>query len=115
MNGLTIPDSVTPQVMARCGDAHPHRDLDPARTALIVVDLPNAFMDDGVGHAVCPAARDILPHVNPLAATVRMTGDGVFWIKTICDDHALGEWSNAHAVLTPAARQRSDALVLRRQ
>jgi nicotinamidase-related amidase len=35
--------------------AHPHADLDPKRTALVVVDLQNAFMADAVGHAVCPS------------------------------------------------------------
>jgi len=37
------------------------RDLDPKRTALVVVDLQNAFMDDAIGHAVCPAAAISCP------------------------------------------------------
>ena len=59
-----MPEGVTQRVMARYGTVHPHADLDPKRTALIVVDLQNAFMDDAVGHAVCPMARDIVPNVN---------------------------------------------------
>ena len=106
MNGLTIPDPVTARVVARCGDPHPHRDLEPRRTALVVVDLQNAFMDDAIGHAVCPAARDIVPNVNRLAATVRAAGGGVFWIKNTYDDRSAIEWSTAQAMLTPQARQR---------
>ncbi len=106
MNWLEIPDTITARVVARCGVAHPHADLEPRRTALIVVDLQNAFMDDEVGHAVCPMARDIVPNVNRLAATVRAAGGGVFWIKNTFDERAALEWGHAHAMLTPAAQRR---------
>ena len=106
MNGLDIPASITTRVMARCGVAHPHADLDPRRTALVVIDLQNAFMDDAVGHAVCPAARDIVPEVNRLAATVRATGGGVFWIKNTYDARTAIEWSHMDAMVTPEARRR---------
>jgi ureidoacrylate peracid hydrolase len=103
MNWFDVPNSVTERVIARCGVAHPLADLDPRRTALIVVDLQNAFMDDQVGHAVCPMAREIVPNVNRLAAVVRATGGGVFWIRNTFDERSALEWSNAHAMLTPHA------------
>jgi ureidoacrylate peracid hydrolase len=106
MKQLDVPASVTARVMARCGVEHPHADLDPARTALVVVDLQNAFMDDAVGHAVCPAARDIVPEVNRLAAAVRATGGGVFWIRNTYDERSALEWSHNDAMLTPDARRR---------
>ena len=97
---------MTTRVIARCGVVHPHADLDPRRTALIVVDLQNAFMDDEVGHAVCPMARDIVPNVNRLASVVRAAGGGVFWIKNTFDERSAIDWSNAHAMLTPDSRAR---------
>lgn len=106
MNGLDIPESVTARVVRRCGVVHPHAELDPRRTALVVIDLQNAFMDDQIGHAVCPAARDIVPAVNRLAATVRATGGGVFWIKNTFDQRTAIEWSNLDAMLSPPARAR---------
>jgi len=106
MNGFDVPDAVAERVLARCGTAHPHADLAPARTALIVVDLQNAFMDDAVGHAVCPMAREIVPNVNRLAATVRASGGGVFWIKNTYDERSAQEWSHAQAMLTSASRER---------
>ncbi len=106
MNGLDIPASIAARVMARYGVEHPHAELDPSRTALVVIDLQNAFMDDAVGHAVCPAARDIVPAVNRLAAAVRATGGGVFWIKNTHDGRSALEWSNADAMLSPAMRLR---------
>ena len=109
MNWLDIPDNVTARVIARCGSAHPHADLNPRRTALVVVDLQNAFMDEQVGHAVCPKALEIVPNVKRLASTVRAAGGGVFWIKMISDERSLREWSNADAMLTPHSRTRRAA------
>ena len=106
MNWLEVSPEITARVVARCGTPHPHAVLDPRRTALIVVDLQNAFMDDEIGHAVCPMARDIVPNVNRLAAAVRATGGGVFWIKNTFDERSAIEWSNAHAMLTPQSRAR---------
>jgi ureidoacrylate peracid hydrolase len=109
MNWLEVPDSVTARVVARCGVVHPHADLDPRRTALVVVDLQNAFMDDEVGHAVCPMAREIVPNVNRIASVVRAAGGGVFWIKNTFDERSAIDWSNAHAMLTPQSRARRAA------
>src|SRR5215472_16326690 len=90
MNWCKVPDAVTERVIARCGVVDPH----------------NAFMDDAVGHAVCPLARDIVPNVNRLASVVRNAGGGVFWIKNTFDERSAYEWNNAHAMLTPASRDR---------
>jgi ureidoacrylate peracid hydrolase len=106
LSGATIPDDVVQRVIERRGTAHPFAALDPAKTALVVVDMQNAFMDDAVGHAVCPAARDIVPAINRLAKAVRHAGGGVFWIKTTCDERSLREWSIAHEMSTPAWRQK---------
>jgi len=81
MNGLDIPPEMLARAKERRGREHPFADLDPMHTALVVVDMQNAFMDDAVGHAVCPMAREIVPNVNRLAAAVRSGGGGVFWIK----------------------------------
>ena len=63
-------------------------------------------MNDAVGFAVVPAARDIVPAVNRLAATVRETGGGVFWIKMTHDDRCFSEWSVAYELPTPEYRAR---------
>lgn len=106
MTWFDVPDAVRQRVIARCGVDHPHDDIDPKRTALIVVDLQNAFMDDEVGHAVCPMARDIVPNVNRLAAAVRASGGGVFWIKNTIDERSQREWSHVQDMLTPRSRDR---------
>jgi ureidoacrylate peracid hydrolase len=109
MNGVVFPPSIIERVIARRGTDHVFFDLDPRRTALVVVDLQNAFMDDEVGHAVCPAARDIVPAVNRLAKATRETGGGVFWIKNTFDERCLTEWSVMQDISTPEGRARRAA------
>ncbi|HXC90452.1 MAG TPA: cysteine hydrolase [Stellaceae bacterium] len=106
LNGTTIPDALVERVVARRGSEHCFADLDPARTALVVIDMQHAFMTDGVGHAVCPAARDIVPAVNRLAAAVRETGGGVFWIQMTHDRRCLEDWSVAHEMVSAEMREK---------
>ena len=106
LKGATIPDEIVERVIARRGAEHCFADLDPARTALVVIDLQHAFMTDGVGHAVCPAARDIVPAVNRLAAALRELGGGVFWIQMTHDARCLDEWSVAHEMASPEMREK---------
>ena len=103
LTGATIPDDVVQRVVERRGSAHCFADLDPANTALIVVDLQHAFMNDTVGHAVVPAARDIVPAVNRLAAAVRQSGGGVFWVRMTHDERCAIDWSVNHQIATPEA------------
>jgi ureidoacrylate peracid hydrolase len=113
LNGATIPDNIVNRVMRWRGSEHCFADLDPAKTALVVIDLQPAFMDEAVGFAVVPAARDIVPAVNRLAAAVRDTGGGVFWVRMTHDDNCLDEWSVNFAISTPARRQSRIAALTR--
>jgi ureidoacrylate peracid hydrolase len=106
MNGVTIPEAIMQRVIERRGTDHSFADLDPLHTALVVIDLQHAFMNDAVGFAAVPAARDIVPAVNRLAAAVRETGGGVFWIKMTHDERCFSEWSVAYELLTPEVRAR---------
>lgn len=106
MNGVNFSPAIIERVVARRGSQHVFADLDPARTALVVIDLQNAFMDEDVGHAVCPAARDIVPNVNRLASALRGAGGGVFWVKNTFDERCLTEWSVMQDMATPTMRAR---------
>jgi ureidoacrylate peracid hydrolase len=106
LTGAALPEDVVRRVIERRGTPHCFADLDPVRTALVVVDLQHAFMNDAVGHAVVPAARDIVPAVNRLAAAVRATGGGVFWIQMTHDAKTEIDWSVAYDIATPAMRQK---------
>ena len=111
MHTLSIPQSVIDRVVARNGREHVYEDLDPAKTALVVVDMQNAFMLAGVAHALCPMAEKIVPNVNRLAEAVRATGGAVVWIKTTFTNDAQRSWSTYFEMVTPQLRaQRITAL-----
>jgi ureidoacrylate peracid hydrolase len=101
MHTLSIPQSVLARVIERRGREHIHDDLDPGKTALVVVDMQNAFMLPGVAHALCPMAEKIVPNINRLARAVRETGGTVVWIKTTFTKDALRTWSTYFDMVTP--------------
>jgi ureidoacrylate peracid hydrolase len=101
MHTLSIPQSVVDRVVARRGREHVYDALDPAKTALVVVDMQNAFMLPGVAHALCPMAEKIVPNINRLAQAVRQTGGTVIWIKTTFKDDALKNWSTYFEMVKP--------------
>jgi ureidoacrylate peracid hydrolase len=111
MHKVVIPQSVIDRVIARRGAEHIYADLDPAKTALVVVDMQNAFMLPGVGHSVCDEAREIVPNINRLARSLRQSGGIVVWIKTLFTEASLKEWSNSYAMLRPERKaKRIEAL-----
>ncbi len=99
MHKVAIPQPVIDRVIARYGREHVHDDLDPRRTALVVVDMQNAFMLPGVAHSLCPMAEEIVPNVNRLARAVRETGGTVVWIKTVFTEETLTSWSTLYGML----------------
>ena len=101
MHTLSIPQSVVTRVIERRGREHVYENLDPAKTALVVVDMQNAFMLPGVAHALCPMAEKIVPNINRLAQAVRETGGTVVWIKTTFKEDALQSWSTYLEMVSP--------------
>jgi ureidoacrylate peracid hydrolase len=104
MHKVEIPRWATELALARRGQLHVHQNLDPAKTALIVVDLQNAFMIEEVAVAYVPFAVEIVPNVNKLAAAVRRTGGKVFWIKHTVDDASCLAWSEWLNMMRPSVR-----------
>ena len=113
MHPFTIPPEISARVAARCGTPHPFATLVGPRSALVVVDMQNAFMDPALGHAVCVMAPAIVPAVNRLAAATRAAGGGVFWIQTVHDESDDRDWAVMQAMMTPAARARRVAALTR--
>jgi len=111
MHKVVIPQSVIDRVIERRGREHVYDDLDPAKSALVVVDMQNAFMLPGVAHSLCPTAEEIVPNINRLAKAVRDSGGTVFWIKTTFTQEALRSWSTYFAMVSPArVAKRIEAL-----
>ncbi len=101
MHEFSIPRSVIERVIERRGREHVYDDLDPKKSALVVVDMQNAFMLPGIAHSLCPMAEKIVPNINRLARAVRATGGTVFWIKTTFTAEALQSWSTYFEMARP--------------
>ena len=67
------PDAVRLIRARRGGRLHVQDTLDPARSALVVVDMQTAFLKPGLPSEV-PEAREIVPNINRLAAAFRAGG-----------------------------------------
>ena len=98
---------LSPAAIARSiairGKAHVLDVIDPAKTALLVIDMQNYFMAPGEQCEV-PMARGIVPTVNCLANRVRIAGGQVIWIRNGTDN--ARDWTVMHNVLmTPSRRE----------
>jgi ureidoacrylate peracid hydrolase len=106
MHAFEMPDWAVRQVCARRGRAHVFDRPDPHKTALLVVDMQNAFLMDGVAHSPIPMARKIVPNVNRLAKAVWGAGGLVVWITMVVTEESLASWSVCNDDLsTPERRQ----------
>jgi nicotinamidase-related amidase len=73
-----IPQSIVDKVIARRGRMHAFPTLNPAKTALIVIDL-----DAGsVSHGETKEIQTFIPHINRLANALRESGGTVAWVTT---------------------------------
>jgi len=101
MHDFTMPPWAIDRVMQRRGTLHVHDDMDPCRTALIVVDLQNGFMVPAHTPMPVQMAIETVPNVNRLAAALRETGGKVFWIQNTTNEASLTAWSNWFAMSRP--------------
>jgi ureidoacrylate peracid hydrolase len=93
---------------SRVGRLNAYETLDPARTALVVVDMQNYFVEDGMP-SCAPVAREIVGNVNRLAEATRATGGLVVWIQTEALLHEPQDWANRKEATSPegwSKRQR---------
>jgi len=76
---VSIRQPIVERVLARRGRLHLYDALDPRRTALLVIDMQNAFVAPGAPVEV-PAARAIVKDINRLAKELRKRGVAVIWV-----------------------------------
>ncbi|MBX9759736.1 MAG: cysteine hydrolase [Beijerinckiaceae bacterium] len=116
MNKTNIPEWVVQKVVDRRGHRHVYSSMPPSSTALVVVDLQNGFMMDGVAHSLITGAREIVPNVNAIARTLRDLGGTVVWIHNTSRPEDQKAWpiyynelstperaARRHASLTPGS------------
>jgi len=73
-----MPQYVIDRVMKKRGRLHVFEELDPKKTALIVIDMQNAFVK---GKVKAETALAIMPTINNLAKNLREMGGHVAWVQ----------------------------------
>jgi len=108
MHKSEIPAYAVEATLRRRGRMHLFETIDSAKTALVVIDMQNVFVEEGAPIEV-PVAREIVPNINRLAAVTRAAGGAVFWVQMIQTEENLSDWD----VFYEGAR-RDDRIALAR-
>ena len=88
------------RVIARRGRLHAFERREGARCALVVIDMQNAFVEEGAGHAWVPAAQSTCPAIERLAGALRAAGGCVAWVLNTFTEESVRSWSHFHRDLS---------------
>ncbi len=92
MHDIEVRQEIIDRVLARRGRYHMFDQLDPARTAHLIIDMQNMFVKEGAPAEV-PVARDIVGNINDLNAGLRELGVRVIWVTHANTSDAAGsDW-----------------------
>jgi ureidoacrylate peracid hydrolase len=112
MHRVEIRPEIVERVLARRGRLHLYDSLDPKRTALLVIDMQNAFVAPGAPIEV-PAARAIVAPINRLTAALRKRGVPVIWV--LHENQAGGrDWAGFFDAFVAPGRRADAAAALAR-
>ncbi|HLZ99272.1 MAG TPA: isochorismatase family cysteine hydrolase, partial [Steroidobacteraceae bacterium] len=101
MHQFKLPQAAIDRSIANRGVAHPFGVLDPAKTALLVIDMQNYFVAPGAQGEI-PMAREVVPSINRLAQAMRAAKSNVIWVQNSTND-TRESWSvMANHLMTPA-------------
>ncbi len=76
----------------RRGRLHQFEEIEAAKSALVVIDMQNAFLRIG-SPAEVPVAREIVANINNLATAFRANGGTVVWVQMTQTENATIDWS----------------------
>ena len=92
MHKHELPRELRARIEKRRGRAHAFDPIDPAKTALLVVDMQNYFCEPGQACEI-PLAREIVPNINCLARACRGSGATVVWILMTQSPETMKSWT----------------------
>jgi ureidoacrylate peracid hydrolase len=91
MHPRELPAEIVERLRSRRGKLHLFDAVQPARTALAVIDMQHAFVAPEAPSAVS-TARDIVPNINRLATVLRAAGGTVAWVQATYTREGPGYW-----------------------
>ena len=94
----------------RDGRLNAYETLDARKTALVVVDMQNYFVADGMP-SCAPQAQTIVPNINRLAQATRSAGGTVIWIQTEALAADLNDWANRKEATSAEGWARRQSLL----
>jgi ureidoacrylate peracid hydrolase len=93
MHEIHISSDTLAAVQRQRGTVHVFERIDLRRTAHVIVDLQNGFMEPGAPVEV-PTAREIVPNVNAISRAVRGHGGLNVFLRMTVDETAKASWSH---------------------
>jgi ureidoacrylate peracid hydrolase len=79
MHKVNVRQDIVDRVLARRGRYHWFDELDPGRTALVIIDMQELFCAPGAPAEV-PGSRDIVEPINTLTEQLRKIGVPIIWV-----------------------------------
>jgi ureidoacrylate peracid hydrolase len=104
MHRVELPADLLQRLEARRGRLRVFDRLEPRSTALLVIDMQNAFVHPD-GFACVETAAGIVPNINRLAGAVRDAGGAVAWVRVSLTAAGRGAWNMYFENFTPAAHR----------
>ena len=95
-----MPQIYVDRMVERLGREHVQESFETEKTALVVVDMQNYFLDESQ-LAGCPVGQTIVDNVNRLAGVVREAGGIIIWTQHFNPDHTPETWRSAHERYSP--------------
>ncbi|MHA1107479.1 MAG: isochorismatase family protein [Alphaproteobacteria bacterium] len=93
MHEIRLSPEIVARVKQRRGRLHAYDRIDPARTALVVIDMQNVWVKEGQP-AFTPYCQGIVPNINRLAAATRSAGGRVYWVRAIYGGEEAEPWTS---------------------
>ncbi|MCC7425761.1 MAG: cysteine hydrolase [Alphaproteobacteria bacterium] len=89
--GPVFPQAIVDSLIVRRGRVHITDAIDPARTALVVIDMQRAFTEAGIRSGT-DAAKAVIPSINRLAGALRAAGGTIAFSLATFTDAEDGGW-----------------------
>lgn len=108
MHEFQVPPDLADRIAQRRGRPHAFERIDPAATAVLVIDMQRTFLDPGAPSEV-PVAREIVPNINRITRAARAAGATVGFSIATFPEIPGGGWNSFFDHMV--SREISDAIL----